>query len=179
MRDLPTIEEIRELLDYNPDTGDLIWRYRDPSMFKDASKANAWNKRFAGVVAGGEGVNGYRVVMIRPRLHKAHRLAWAHYYGSWPENMIDHIDGDRKNNSISNLRDVTNSANGKNARISRANKTGVTGVFWREDIQRWSAYITSNRKRTYLGHFVGFDDAVAARKAAEPQNGFHQNHGRA
>lgn len=174
-----TPEFVRCILDYDPETGVMVWRERPLEMFSRDSDHMVWNKRFAGKQAGGIGAYGYWIIMIKPRPRMAHRLAWAHHYGEWPSKFIDHINGDRTDNRIANLRDVSPVENGRNAHRSLANKSGVTGVFWREDISRWSAYITDNRKRTYLGTFKTFEDAVVVRKAAEQKIGFHENHGRA
>ena len=174
-----TPQRVRELLDYSPENGVFTWRERNACEFAKQADCDTWNTRFAGKRAGGIGANGYRCIMIKPRLYTEHRLAWAHVHDTWPAGLLDHVDGNRANNCIANLREVSAVGNGRNARLSAANKSGVTGVFWRSDIDRWSAYITDNRVRRYLGTFKEFDEAVAVRKAAEKEIGFHENHGRA
>lgn len=108
---------------------------------------------------------------------KAHRLAWFLKTGKWPELEIDHINGKDYDNRWANLRDVDHSTNMKNQKLHSRNTSGAAGVYWRKDIGRWQAVITANCKKTHLGYFDSFDDAVAARKAAEVEHDFHPNHG--
>ena len=94
-----TIDELRQLLDYNPMTGDLIWKQRpDPSP--------GWNTRYAGTIAGHE-VNGGRLVHIYRRTYRAHRLIWALTTGQWPRLTIDHKNRDWRDNRLANLREAT------------------------------------------------------------------------
>ncbi len=96
-----------------------------------------------------------------------------------PSGEIDHINGDRTDNRICNLRDVTSAGNSCNRRRQDRNTSGVTGVAWDKRASRWQARIGLNGKQKYLGYFDSLDEAVAARKAAELELGFHPNHGRA
>ena len=121
---------------------------------------------------------GYRVIKIKGVLYRAHRLLWLWHFNAWPEDQIDHIDGDPLNNHIDNLRVVTHQENLKNQKIYDNNKSGVTGVNFDEKSQKWHARIMADGKRKHLGYFDNFEDAVAARKAAEIFYGYHENHGR-
>ena len=183
-QDLTTPEEIRKLLKYAPDTGKLYWRARTPDIF-NADKCSAeracatWNTRYAGKEAF-TGVNrdGYRQGRIFSRYFKAHRVAWAIYYGEWPVDQLDHINGVKDDNRIENLRSVSNSENLKNQKLRSSNTSGHMGVTWRPKALKWTAQITINNRQVYLGVFTKKDDAIAARKAAEIKYGYHPNHGR-
>lgn len=181
---LPSISDLRKALDYDPETGALTWRARSAEMFSDGKQsavqnAAIWNGRFSGkpALCGHHG-NGYLHGTAFDRKHYAHRVAWAIHYGEWPEGEIDHINGDRTDNRISNLRAVTRSENQRNAKRRADNASSVTGVYWRRQEGKWSAQIFSGGRRKCLGCFTEFDAAVAARRAAEIELGFHPNHGR-
>lgn len=107
----------------------------------------------------------------------AHRAAWAHYYGEWPELTLDHINGVRNDNRIENLRVAGNSINAKNLKMHRRNTTGATGVYRVRRSSRWLAQITADKKYIYLGRFDTFEEAVAARREAEAKYGFTARHG--
>jgi len=102
-----TPEVIRQLFTYNPTSGSLCWRERALGCFATPRAYSTWNKRFADTEAGGVSGFGYLYVTIYVHLMLKHRVIWAYVYGEWPENQIDHINGDRLDNSISNLRHVT------------------------------------------------------------------------
>lgn len=180
---LPSQEVLRQLLDYDPATGALTWKPRAASNFPKSSKPNAtsatWNARFAGRPAGAVGVIGYHVVTIDSKHHYAHHIAWVLADGGGLSGVeIDHINGNRSDNRIENLRAVPKSENAKNKRLSRRNVSGISGVRLFKPNGKWTAEIQANGKRHYLGYFPSFDDAVAARKRAEVLLGFHENHGR-
>lgn len=155
------IEHLKMKVLYSAGTGIMVWSKSGKRAFNSAD------------------ANGYRKGQVMRKTLLAHRVAWAIYYGEWPEGEIDHINGDRADNRISNLRDVTKSENNKNAKRSRRNTTGHIGVYWESLRNKWRADITSGKKTVCLGRFDKKDDAIAARRAAEPQYGFHPNHGRA
>ena len=178
MEELLTIEYLCDCLDYDPDTGVLRWTRRPESHFKRRSDFIGWNKRYPGKVTGSKDGQGYLSVRISGRLFLAHRVAWALHQGVWPADQIDHIDGCRTNNRISNLRAVTREENGRNQRIYRNNNSGVVGVFLDKQKNRWKAQINANGRQISLGNFEDFLDAVASRKRAEREYGFHPNHGR-
>ena len=94
-----------------------------------------------------------------------------------PVDQVDHIDGNGLNNRWNNLREVSSQENNMNMRLSSNNTSGVTGVCWATRDKRWIANIKVNRKNKCLGYFTDFNEAVAARKAAEIEHGFHCNHG--
>lgn len=154
----PDVEEVRELFDYNQETGVLVWkieRYR----------------KHPGDIAGCKHIlksKNYRRVSIsiNYRRYLAHRIIWLWMTGVWPEMEIDHKDGDGWNNSWDNLREATRLENGKNLSIKKTNTTGVAGVSNARN-GYFRARITVDRKEIQLGQFTSIKDASEARKIAE------------
>lgn len=176
---------IQALLDYQPETGLLFWRYRSaewfaPSQGRSAEHAcSLWNSRYAGSEAFTATINGYRAGTILGRPMKAHRAAYAWMDGQWPQADIDHINGCRADNRWSNLRDVSRLENGRNQKLHSTNTSGAGGVSFDATKGLWRARITVAGRIIYLGRFKSFDAAASARAAAETHHGFHKNHGRA
>ena len=184
MRDEYKFHWLKECLDYNPDTGVLTWKERDIWMFPSERYSKTYHNQFCGKEAGSS--NGrakpYRSISCsifgKSFTALAHRVAWYIHTGQMP-NHIDHINGDTMDNRIVNLRSGTNKENCRNQKISRTNTSGVTGVTWRQKLNKWEARIRVDGKRIYLGVFEDLQSAAAARKQAEKKYGFHENHGRA
>jgi len=109
---------------------------------------------------------------------RAHRVVWALAHGQWPVDEIDHINGDRADNRLVNLRSVTGAENKRNKRTPSNNKSGAVGVFWLRDNKTWRAAIRVAGRQTHIGCYATFDEAVSARKAAEVEHDYHPNHGR-
>jgi hypothetical protein len=167
-RELPTPTYLRERLRYDPETGKLFWR-EHPDMPKK------WNTRYANAEAFiSFDTKGYKFGSIGRRPLRAHRVIWAMVHNEWPE-QIDHINRVRDCNVIENLRGCSRSENARNFPLSKRNKSGVVGVYWRWN--RWGAQIKQQGKTMHLGLFLTFEEAVVARKAAERELGFHPNHG--
>ena len=120
----------------------------------------------------------YRRVSIKGSVYLIHRIAWAITYGEWPDSELDHIDGNRCNNSIANLRKATLQTNMRNKSRYAKNTTGTTGVSWYSPYGKYVAVISAGGKKRYLGYFDNLDDAIEARKLAEERYGYHPNHGR-
>lgn len=182
---LPTPDELRQLLCYDPETGKLFWKKRAPEFFKDdgrngsLSAASSWNSQNAGQEAFiTQSGDGYLVGGLFKRLTRAHRVAWAITHGEWPTGEIDHINGDRSDNRITNLRDVSSQENKRNAARRCDNKSGAVGVRFRRDNRKWEARIFTDGGERSLGCFDDFNEAASARKAEEVRLGYHPNHGR-
>lgn len=170
-------ELVTELLSYDSNTGIFTWNFRDQKHFKTKHAHQLWNTRYAGRVAGAKkNDSGYIIISIKKTFYRAHRLAWLISYGSMPKNHIDHINGRRDDNCLSNLRDVTKLENNKNRRLSSNNKTGYHGITIHSN-GRFRAKSYEQNKQVHIGYFASLGDAVVARKNYEKQNGFHPNHG--
>jgi hypothetical protein len=170
---------MRQLLDYDPETGELRWRERTIEWFhghphSPKGAMAAWNFDNAGKLASVSTNHGYATISLFSHPLRVHRVAWAIAYGEWPSGQIDHINGVRHDNRLANLRVVTNTENQRNRCRRSDNKSGVQGVRWEAKVNRWVVYIASR----YMGRYVDFDRAVAARKQAERDHGYHPNHGR-
>ena len=173
---LPSQEVLRQLLRYEPEAGKLFWLPRAPSLFPNGRNCGPWNSRNSGK----EALNsldgkGYLHGTLLGKTVQAHRIVWAIVYDGCPTMQIDHRDGNRSNNRIENLRLADQFINSQNMQIGRRNTSSVVGVTWHKGGKKWAAQIVANGKSIYLGLFSDFDAAVAARRSAEIEHGFHQN----
>ena len=168
-KDLPSPETLRNLLSYDPETGKLFWKARGYGRF---------DTRFAGREAfTAVDPRGYISGRVFNKTYTGHRVAWAVHYGAWPSGQIDHINHNRADNRLNNLRDVSIWENRVNATLQKNNKSGVAGVYWYARCGRWQAYIKVRGKRHHLGYFAEKFDAILTRLLAEKKHGFHINHG--
>lgn len=168
---------LKDRLVYNPDTGIFVWRIRDLKYFKNDRDMNAWNTRYAGKIAGHLNKHhGYWIIVINNKNYRAHRLAWLYINGYMP-NELDHVNHMKADNRIINLREVTHLQNSKNKTLHKNNTSGITGVYFNKDKQRWAAQIRSKGKNIHIGYFNTIEEATAERIAAETKHGFHINHG--
>ena len=147
-----TLDRLKEALAYDADTGYFTWRIKHAH---------------ARTIAGAKDYYGYCVIRIDGVLYKAHRLAWLYTYGEWPVKSLDHKNQVKNDNRISNLREVTASENMHNIQLRSNNKSGVSGVVWRSDRNKWNARIKVGYKNFNLGLYADMADAIKARKAAE------------
>ncbi|MEQ1950960.1 HNH endonuclease [Mesorhizobium yinganensis] len=178
MKVLPSQETLRALLDYDPMTGELTWKFRPLSMFASQRAFSTWNNRYAGMPAfTAIDKKGYRVGAIQNVFYRASRVIYKREHNV-DADQVDHEDGDTLNNRLLNLRDVTGQQNQMNMKTPSNNTSGHIGVVWDKAKQKWAARIKHERRHINLGRFNDFDAAVAARKEAEIKYGFHQNHGR-
>jgi hypothetical protein len=180
---LPAAELLNDILEYNKDTGILTWKYRKLEYFDIHATYGRmvaykiWNKRFPGVRAfTTKNKGGYRATIFGKN-YLAHRIIWKMVYSEEPR-TIDHINGDDSDNRLDNLRSVSPAINSKNCKLSKRNKSGTPGVLWRKKDKLWTATTTLNRKIISLGCYKNKEDAIAARKAANKEYGYHENHGR-
>lgn len=179
---LPSQEYLRQLLIYDPQSGTLTWRRRTVDMFDNSSRVAkqtcaAWNRRFAGKEAFTyRHSSGYKTGTIENASYRSHRVIWKIVYGEDPE-MIDHINGDRADNRLSNLRSVSSQENARNMGMKSSNKSGRTGVFHLKEQSVWIASIRVYGRSVALGRYRTKEDAVMARSNAERSLGFHENHG--
>lgn len=179
---LPDQSLLRLVLEYQID-GSLIWRPRHESLFNSISQskthsAATWNTRFAGkeALSSPDG-EGYKGGYLFGRIARSHRVIWKYHTGLDPEFHIDHINGDRRDNRIENLREVTPAENSKNSRLPKDNKSGHVGVCWDRRAGKWVSRINVARKRIEIGRFHNIEDAVASRVEYQVKLGFHKNHG--
>ncbi len=147
-----TQERLKELLSYDPESGLFVWRIARGGRMPGSD---------AGTVT-----NRYLIINVDRRLYRAHRLAWLYSYGSWPVADIDHIDGDRLNNRISNLRQASRSENMQNQHTARSNnRSGLLGVHYMKRghrLRRWYSKIKVGEKQKMLGYFLTPEEAHEA-----------------
>jgi len=138
---------VHELFDYKD--GNLIWKFAKSRRVK------------AGEIAGYLGDEGYIDVGVDGGIYKAHRLIYFYHNGYFPS-FIDHIDGNRSNNKIDNLRPATINENARNSKKPSHNTSGYKGVCWDKNRSKWMAYITINNKFKSLGRYDQIEDAHLA-----------------
>lgn len=165
-----TFERANELFHYEPNSGKLFWKKRTARRIKVGDEAGTLCKS-----------TGYRMVFINRKGYLVHRIAILLATGACdPSKEVDHIDHDRLNNRLNNLRIVDRINNMRNIGLGKTNKTGVIGVslkYTRTGELRYSANIMVNRKSINLGIFDNIEEAAAAREEANIKYGFHPNHG--
>jgi hypothetical protein len=157
-------KRLKDLLEYNPETGIFIWKVRTSKRVK------------IGDVAGCENSRGYVYIKVDNKNYRSHRLAWLYMTGEFPPDCIDHINGITNDNRWINLRSVTHSENMKNQKKLKNNISGHQGVSWDKPTEKWVARHTINNKLIHLGYFTNIEDAVAAREVVAHL--YHENHGR-
>jgi hypothetical protein len=144
--------EVREVLEYDPSTGEFFWKISGHGITP-------------GQLAGSVYPNGYRYIQFGYEDYRAGRLAWFFVTSEDPVDFIDHKDGVRDNNRFNNLRKATNSQNQANATWS-TNTSGLKGVSWEKDRGKWRASITINGKAKNLGRYDSIVEAGRAYRVA-------------
>lgn len=157
------MKALSKLVRYEQATGVFTWKNRPLEMFSREADYKVWNKRFADKQAGAIGAWGYVIISFNGKKVKAHQIAYFIVHGSVPA-YLDHINGNRADNRIANLRGATLSDNGANRGMDRRNKSGVKGVFWHAKAQKWQAEVRKLGKSYYGGLF---DDLEAAKTARD------------
>ena len=139
-----------ELLDYNPKTGQFKWRKKRRGVSTD---------KVLGTCNG----FGYLRITVCGQSYYAHRLAWLYVHGTMPKDEIDHINGDKGDNRITNLREATGLQNQQNKKKAQSNsKSGHLGISWHEKGKKWQVHICVCKKRKYLGLYDTIDQAKKA-----------------
>lgn len=146
-----TATELRKLISYNPETGDMFW-LGGPRLGKAAGCVSPTTR--------------YIHIKLNQHQYLAHRLAWLHQYGCWPNAEIDHRDLCRSNNAIANLREATPSQNRTNTGLRSTNTTGFKGVSFNKPSKKYRADIRIKGRRTTLGYFDNALDASRCYEAA-------------
>jgi hypothetical protein len=157
-----TQQRLHELLRYDLETGVFTYACARPKV------------RVGAVAGHTHAGHGYRQIKLDGRLYLAHRLAWLYVHGRWPSDMLDHIDRDRTNNRLSNLRESDRFLNRQNALVPRNSTSGIKGVTWNSTLGKWHARIGFGNKRHHVGWFHSAEDAALARAAAEKQMHMHR-----
>ena len=182
---LPSPEVLRQLLRYEPETGNLFWKERSHEWFPTGRftaehTSKIWNTRYSGKEAFTcPNDAGYRTGRIFNVLMRAHRVIYAMHFNEWPQGEVDHINGDRSDNRLENLRDVDRTENSHNAAVHKDSMTGLIGISWYPRLGKWCARIYANGQGYHLGVYACLGQAIRASKEAERRHGFHANHGRA
>ena len=151
-------EVIKSLFVFDKDLSCLVWA-------KTRKKAGYIHK-----------ASGYKFVKIKNKTYQLHRVVWCFFNGDTGK-CIDHINGDKLDNSLENLRTVSDQQNQRNQKRYTTNNSGHTGVSWHSASKKWRATIHTQGKAKYLGSFDNKADAIECRKAANKKYGYHKNHG--
>jgi len=136
------------------------FEYKDGKLLYKESPSNRVK---VGKEAGYINTNSYKQVQINGKRYLVHRIIFLMHYGYMPENDIDHIDGNKLNNRIENLREVSKSCNMKNCKPYNHNTSGFHGVYWNKQRQKWMAYINNIN----LGRYPTKEQAALARALGE------------
>ena len=166
-----TFERANELFHYEPSSGKLFWKKKTAQRIKVGGEAGCVHKS-----------TGYIQIRVDNKLYTLHRIAILLATGVYDKTVqVDHINHDRSDNRLENLRVVSRAENMRNKSKQNTNKTGITGViliYTPKGTKRYMANIVYNNKPIFLGNYDTLEEAAAARKAAEIKYGFHENHGR-
>ncbi|MCP4060719.1 MAG: HNH endonuclease [Pseudoalteromonas sp.] len=156
--------KFRDRLSY--DNGELYWN------------SSSKNKGFKGKRCGGLNSSGYVVLRFDGKLQYAHRVIYSMMVGDVSGGCIDHVNGNRADNRLANLRLVSRAENNKNSTIQKNNVSGVTGVHFDKGTSKFRVQISVKNKTKHIGVYGELSEAVKARKNAEIKFGFHKNHGK-
>lgn len=152
------LADITARFKYNPFTGDITFKVKPRCK-----------RLMVGDVAGTVNKSGYRKIQVDGVIFAAHRLAWFMHYGSWPVGLLDHVNGNKSDNRITNLRDCGNGENKVHAKLNKNNRSGATGVRltrFKSGNSKWKVMLGDR----FIGYFHTRDEAIAARRAAETRH---------
>lgn len=144
-----TQASLKQALQYDPNTG----------LFLRLTKYNASKK---GSFLGSLQPHGYRTICVNYKKYYAHRLAWLYVFGIFPDEELDHINGDRSDNRIINLRAADRRKNSRNSSLRSDNTSGFKGVTWNRDCNKWLAQIQKEGVHYFLGVFDTIEVAAMA-----------------
>lgn len=147
-----TADELRSRVKYDHESGKFHW-------LNTGKEAGSLRKQA-----------GYVTLNIDKRWFQAHRLAWLYVHGKWPDGIIDHINGERADNRLCNLRDANLSQNTANSRLSKANTVGLKGVSFDKKKKKYRASIVKDGKQKFLGYFTDPKEAHQSYVAAANDN---------
>lgn len=165
------LKNLSKCLQYDPSTGSITWKaHQNPATALRVVGKPAFSSF---------DIHGYGRGMFLGKKYRAHQIAFAMYHGKWSQNFIDHINGNRKDNRILNLREVSSKENSMN-RCTKSNYGchGIQERTLKDGNKSYHVSITVDGKRHYIGTFHDLDEARDARHCWEMQFGFHTNHGR-
>lgn len=145
-----TAKRLREVLRYDPQTGQFTWLVRLSIRILIGRNAGRINR------------HGYRIITIDCVRYHAHRLAWLYMTGEWPAHYIDHANLDKADNRFANLREASRQQNSANTKTPSNNRSGFKGVQWHPQTKKWRARIGFNGKHQSLGLFKSPEEAHAA-----------------
>lgn len=163
---LPDADILRQLFNYDPETGVLRHATRPRHFFPTAGSHSTWNTKWAGKLAGRIVPNGYPVISFLGYTTMLYRVAYKIHYGTEPPPVLDHINGDPLDNRIANLRHATQSQNLANTRLRSDSTTGVKGVHFDKSRQLYMAHINVDGRFRNLGRFATIQEAITVRQAA-------------
>jgi len=165
---LPNIEDLEKYLQYTPSTGKFKW----------LNVGRRWKCRM-GEEAGYVNKRGYRIIGFKGKIYRAHRLAWYMSKKVIPsDHEVDHINGNKDDNRLGNLRVVTKQENAMNRKLPKTSTSGILGVYWHKKQEKWHAGVKIKGKQRYLGSFSTKEEAGEARLKANRKLNFHTNHGK-
>lgn len=151
-----TQAELKDQFDYDAENGILIRKFRNGYPYNKPCGHKPDCK-------------GYGQVKVNGKIYLVHRLIWLWVYGKFPSMGIDHIDGNRMNNRIENLRDVDSKTNNHNQKILRTNTSGFPRVQWIDAQEKYRVKISLDGRSIHIGVYDKFSDAILASKLAKIQ----------
>lgn len=165
-----TVDQLKEWVEYDPSSGKM---YRIRAVYPKSGRVYSLRKEVVG-----KNNRGYFWLKVFGHMYLVHRLAFLYMTGKHPECEVDHVNGDRGDNRWVNLVEADAFSNSRNQGIRKDNTSGVRGVTYSRNSDKWVARISHLGSRISLGYFPDKVDAIRARRLAEKQLGYHVNHGR-